>query len=206
MPPLYSILFETSIFQFNSSKCSPIMPDEFREQRSETIPSSRITPDHLDSQLHVGASPLQFTSLMSCSTGFRSEDWDDHIRSLFCAQGPIFLLFFMFWLLYGWKIQTWPIIRFLTESVTYWFFICWYLIDAMCLNKMSRTSSRNIGPQHQKYSNIFNYTHGVLFIRVHQIHLVCLHFLVSSDHRSQSHLKFQLCLTTEYAGVCFWMS
>ncbi len=32
------------------------------------------------------------------------------------------------------------------------------------------------------------------------------HFLVSSDHRSQSHLKFQSCLTTEYAGDCFWMS
>ncbi len=30
--------------------------------------------------------------------------------------------------------------------------------NAMCLNKMSRTSSRNIGPQHQKYSSIFNYT------------------------------------------------
>ncbi len=38
----------------------------------------------------------------------------------FCAQGPIFVLFlrFVFGLLYGWKIQTWPIIRFLTESVT----------------------------------------------------------------------------------------
>ncbi len=29
--PFYSILFETSIRQFNSSKCSPIMPDEVRE-------------------------------------------------------------------------------------------------------------------------------------------------------------------------------
>ncbi len=38
--------------------------------------------------------------------------------------------------------------------------------DAMCLNKMSRTSSRNIGPQHQKYSSIFHCTHGVLFIPV----------------------------------------
>ncbi len=28
-------------------------------------------------------------------------------------------------------------------------------------------------------------------------------FLVSSDHRSQSHLKFQSCLITEYAGDCF---
>ncbi len=28
--------------------------------------------------------------------------------------------------------------------------------DAMCLNKMSRTSSRNIGPQNKKYSSTFN--------------------------------------------------
>ncbi len=83
--------------------------------------------------------------------------------------------------------------------------------DAMYLNKLSRTSSRNIGLQHQKYSNIFLCTHGVLFYPcVHQTHLECLllksNFLISSDHRSQSHLKFQSCLITEYAGVCFWMS
>ncbi len=89
----------------------------------------------------------------------------------FCAQWPIFVLFlrFVFGLLYGWKIQTWPIIRFLTESVTYWFL---YMLvfetihDSMSLNKMSRTSSRHIGPQHQKYSSIFHCTHGVLFIPV----------------------------------------
>ncbi len=41
----------------------------------------------------------------------------------FCAQWTIFVLFlrFVFGLLSGWKIQTWPILRFLTESVTYWF-------------------------------------------------------------------------------------
>ncbi len=38
--------------------------------------------------------------------------------------------------------------------------------DAMYLNRMCRTSSRNIGPQHQKYSSIFHCTHGVLFIPV----------------------------------------
>ncbi len=89
-----------------------------------------------DSQL------LLFSSPHSSSTGFRSEDWN--------GQWPIFELFFrfVFGLLYGWKIQTWPIIRFLTESVTCWFF---YLLvfdiihDAICLNKMSRTSRRNIG-------------------------------------------------------------
>ncbi len=83
-------------------------------------------------------------------------------EACFCAQWPIFVLFlrFVFELLSGWKIQTWPIIRFLTETVTYWFFfICWYLIDAMCLNKMSRTSSRNIGPQHHNYRSVFHCTH-----------------------------------------------
>ncbi len=47
--------------------------------------------------------------------------------------------------------------------------------DAMRLNKMSRTSRRNISPQHQKYSSIFHFTHGVLFYPgVHQTHLECL--------------------------------
>ncbi len=35
--------------------------------------------------------------------------------------------------------------------------------------------------------------------------LLPISLLVSSDRGSQCHLKFQLCLTTEYAGVCFWM-
>ncbi len=128
---------------------------------SETIPSSRITPDL---QIHSF-----FSSVHSCSTGFRSEEWMVIAEAWFCAQWSIFVLFlrFVFGLLYGWKIQTWPIIWFITESVPYWFCICWYLIESMmCLNKMSRTSSRNIGPQHQKYSSRFNCTHGVLFIPV----------------------------------------
>ncbi len=60
MAPFYLILFETSICQFNSSKCSPIMPDEVRKHltRSETIPSSRISLDPSDSQLHDSASLL----------------------------------------------------------------------------------------------------------------------------------------------------
>ncbi len=45
----------------------------------------------------------------------------------------------------------------------------------------------------------------------HQTHLECLllksiFLFIFYDHRSQSHLKFQSCLKTEYAGVCFWMS
>ncbi len=89
----------------------------------------------------------------------------------FCDQWPIFVLFlrFVFGLLYGWKIQTWPIIRFITDSVTYRFFnllVFARVHDAMSLNKLSRTSSRNIGLQHQKPCSIFHCTHGVLFIPV----------------------------------------
>ncbi len=71
--PFYAILSETSICQFNSFNFFSIMPDKVRVHltRSETIPSPRISPDALDSQLHDGASSLQFTSLIS--TGFMSD-------------------------------------------------------------------------------------------------------------------------------------
>ncbi len=112
---------------------------------------------------------LLFSSLTHFLQGSGQRTGMAIAEAWFCAQWPIFVLFlrFVFGLLYGWKIQTWPIISFLTESVTCWFF---YLLvfdrihDAMCLNKMSRTSCRNIGTQHHKYSSIFHCTHGVLFI------------------------------------------
>ncbi len=88
----------------------------------------------------------------------------------------------------------WIIVRLEDPNMTHYkisnrvsHFLIFYLLvfdrihDAMCLNKMSRTSSRNIGPQHQKYSSVFHCTHGVLFIpvftkpilSVHQTHLEC---------------------------------
>ncbi len=80
----------------------------------------------------------------------------------------------------------------------------------MCLNKMSRTSSRNIGPQHQTTA-VYYIVHMGYFLSLcspnpSSVFAATNIFLVSSDHRSQSHLTFQLCLTTEYAGVCFWTS
>ncbi len=100
-------------------------------KRSETIPSSRITPDPLDSQLHVGAPSLQFTH--SFSTGFSSEEWIGHSRSLvLCSLTHFCVVFEVYvWIIVWLEIQTWPIIRFPTESVTYWFFICWYLIESV---------------------------------------------------------------------------
>ncbi len=115
------------------------------DKRSETISSYRISPDPSDSQLHVVL--LLFSSPHSFSTGFRSEDGIAIAEAWFlCSVTHFCVVFeFVFGLLSGWKIQTWPIIRFLAGSVTYWFFICLVfdrIHDAMCLNKMFRTSSR----------------------------------------------------------------
>ncbi len=93
------------------------------DTRSETI----LHPESLQI-FRFTASSLQFTSLIFYRVQIRGLEWP--AEAWFCAQWPILVLFsrFVFWLLYGCKIQTWPIIRFLTESVTYLFFICWYLI------------------------------------------------------------------------------
>ncbi len=121
---------------------------------------------------------LLFSSPHSFSIGFRSEDWNDHSRSLVLCSVTHFCVVFevCVWIIVRLKIQTWPIIRFLTESVTYWFL---YLLvfdrihDAMCLNKMPSTSSRNIGPQLQKYSSIFHCTWCTFYPCVHQTHVCC---------------------------------
>ncbi len=86
-------------------------------------------------------------------------------EACFVLSDPFFLLFFYVLIIV--RLEDLNMAHYkISNRVTYWFCICWYLIESMmsCVNKMSRTSSRNIGPQHQKYSNIFNYTHGVLFI------------------------------------------
>ncbi len=136
------------------------------DKRSEIIPSSRITPDPLDSQIHDGASSLQFT--LSCSSGFRSEDRNGRRRSLVLCSVTHFCVVFevCVWIIARLE-DYWPIIRFLTESVTYWFV---YLLvfdkisDVMHLNKMSRTFSRNIGPQHKKYTAIYLIVHMGYFL------------------------------------------
>ncbi len=133
MAPFYSILFETSICQFNSSKLSPIMPDEVREHLTRDQ-RPFLHPESLQIlQIHSSMTVLLLfsSSLIFYRVQVRGLEWP--AEAWFCAQWPIFVLFLwiVFGLLSGWKIQTWPIIRFLTESVTYWFFICWYLIESV---------------------------------------------------------------------------
>ncbi len=71
--PFYSILFETSICQFNSSIFSPIIPDDVREH-----------PESLQIlQIHSSMTVLLlFSSRHNLSLGFRSEDWNGHRISL----------------------------------------------------------------------------------------------------------------------------
>ncbi len=165
--PFYSILLETSICQFNSSEFSPIMPDELRK-RSETIPASRITPDPLDSQLHDDASSLQFISLIVYRVQVR--DWNDQQKLGFVPSDPFLCCFWGLCLDYCTvgrsNMAHYKISNRVSHLLIFYLLVFDRIHDAMCLNKMSRTSSRKIGPQHQKYSSIFHCTHGVLFILV----------------------------------------
>ncbi len=150
--PFYSILFETSICQINSSKCSPIMPDEVREH---LIRDQRpfLHPESLQIlQIHSSMTVLLLcSSPHSFSTGFRSEDWNGQSRSLvFC---PHFCVVF--------EVCVWIIVRLEDPNMAHYkisnrvshllifnLLVFDRIYDAMYLNKMSRTSSRNIGPQH----------------------------------------------------------
>ncbi len=157
---------------------------------------------------------LLFSSPLQFSVGFR--DRDSHGKRLILCSVTHFCVYFdvCFGLLSWWKIQTRPIIRFLTEAVRFWFFICWYLIESMMPCIWTRCS----GPLAEKQTH--NIKDPAVYLTVDMGYFLSLFvlntsggfaakklfFSVSSDHRSQCHLKFQSCLTTEFAGVCFWMS
>ncbi len=120
---------------------------------------------------------LLFSSLHSFSTWFRSEDWNGHSRSSVLCSVTHFCVVF--------KVCIWIIVRLEDPNMAHYkisyrvsHLLIFYLLvfdrihDAMHLNKMSRTSSRNIGPQHHKYSSIFHCTHGELFIHVFTKHIL----------------------------------
>ncbi len=163
----YSILFETSICQFNNSESSPIMPDEVREHLTRDQ-RPFLHPESLQIlQIHSFFSSVHLTHVLQGSgqrTGMAS-------RSLVLCSVTHFCVVF--------EVCVWIIVRLEDPNMAHYkisnrvsHLLIFYLLvfdrihDAMCLNKMFRTSSRNIGPQHQKYSSIFHCTHGVLFIPV----------------------------------------
>ncbi len=157
------------------------MPDEVREhltkdQRSFLHPESLQTL-YIPSSMSV---LLLFSSPHTFSTGFRSDNWNGHSRSLVLWPVTHFCVVF--------EVCVWIIGRLEDPNMAHYkisnrvsHLLIFYLLvfdrihDAMCLNKMSRTSNRNISPQHQKYSSIFHCTTwGTFYPCVHQTHLECL--------------------------------
>ncbi len=97
-------IFETSICQINSSTCSPIMPNEVREH---LIRDQRpfLHPESLQIlQIHSSMTVLLlFSSPHSFSTGFRTEDWNGHSRSLVLCSVTHFCVVF--------EVCVWIIVR-----------------------------------------------------------------------------------------------
>ncbi len=149
--PLYLILFETSICQ---NSLGVIMPDEVREHLTRDQ-RPFLHPESLQIlQIHLFMTVLLlFSSPHSFSTGFRSEDWNGHSRSSVLCLVTHFSVVF--------KVCFWIFVRLEDPNMAHYkisnrvsHLLIFYLLvfdrihNAMCLNKMSRTSSRNIGPQH----------------------------------------------------------
>ncbi len=138
--PFYSIIFETSICQFNSSKFSPIMLDEVREHLTRDQ-RPFLHPESLQIlQIH---SFFSLSSPHSFSTGFRSEDWNGHSRSLVLCSVTHFCVVF--------EVCVWIIVRLEDPNMAHYkifnrvsHLLIFYLLvfdrinDAMRLNKMSR--------------------------------------------------------------------
>ncbi len=104
-------------------------------------------------QIHSFFSSVHLTHFLQ---GSGQEDWNGQQKLAFVLSDPF--LRFVFELLSGWKIQNmihYKISNRVSHLLNFYLLVFDRIHDAMCLNKMSRTSSRNIGPQHQKYSSIF---------------------------------------------------
>ncbi len=156
---------------------------------------------------------LLFSSPHSSSTGFRSEDRDSHGKIFILCSVTHFCVYFdvLFWIVVlvedpntaHYKISN------RGSQVLIFYLLVFDRIHDACI------WTRCPGPPAEKQAHnikdpavYLTVDMGYFFIPVctKLIWWVCCQkalFSVSSDHRSQCHLKFQSCLTTEFAGVCF---
>ncbi len=139
--PIIAMLFS----QDNSSEFSPIMPDEVREHLTrDQRPFLHPESPHI-LQIHSSMTVLLlFSSPHSFFTGFRSGNWDSHSKILILCSVTHFCVDFdvCFGSLSWWKIQTWSIIRFLTEAVRFRFLyllVFDWIHDAMHLTEKQVT-------------------------------------------------------------------
>ncbi len=136
-------IIATSFTQGNSSEFSPIMPEEFgehliRDQRPFLHPESLQILQIHSSMLVL----LLFSSPHSSSTGFRSEDWNGHSRSLVLCPVTHFCVVF--------EVCIWIIVQLEDPNMAHYkisnrvshLLILYLLVfdrisDAMCLNQCS---------------------------------------------------------------------
>ncbi len=107
---------------------SPIMPEEFGE--------------HLTPQLHVGASSLQFTSLIFCRVQIRGLGWP-------CKKLHFVLILMFVWIIVLIEDRNkarYKISNRGSQVLIFYLLVFDRIHDAMHLNKMSRTSGRKNRP------------------------------------------------------------
>ncbi len=128
------------------------MPDEVREHLTRDQ-RPFLHPESLQIlQIHSSMTVLLlFSSPHSFSTGFRSEDWNDHSRSLVLCPVTHFCVVFEICvctvvLLEDPNMAHYNISNRVNHLLIFYLLVFDRIHDAMYLNKMSRTSSRNIGP------------------------------------------------------------
>ncbi len=145
------------------------------DKRSETIPSSRITPDPLDSQIHDGASSLQLTHVLQGS-GQRTHLLQGSGQRTGMAVAEVLCSVTHFCV--DFQVCVWiiarledpnTVIRFLTESVTYWF------VYLLVFDQIYDVSKQDVQDLQQKYrpttskiqQYISLYTWGTFYPCVH---------------------------------------
>ncbi len=155
MAPFYSILYKTSICRIKNSKIknfSPLMPDEVREHLTRDQRHSFIQ-NH--SRSFRFSAPWRWFSSVHLTYFLQGSGQRTRMaiaEAWFCAQWPILCCFWGFvWIIVQLEDSNMAHNK-ISNKVSH-LFILYLLVlnrihDAMRLNKMSRTSSRNIGPQH----------------------------------------------------------
>ncbi len=139
---------------------------------------------------------LLFSSPHSFSVGFRSEDWDSNGKRFILCSVTHFCVYFdvCFGLLSCWKIKTWPIIRFLTEAVRFWFF------NLLVFDRIH--DARCPGPPAEKQAH--NIKDPAVYLTVDMGDFLSLFVLNSSGGVAAKKLFFQFHLTIEASAI--WSS
>ncbi len=169
-----------SFSQGNGSEFSPIMPEEFGEHLMRDQRPFLHTESLQILQIHSSMLVLLlFSSPHSFSIGFRSEDGNGHSRSLVLWSVTHFCVVF--------EVCVWIIVRLEDPNMAHYkisnrvsHLLIFYMLvfnrihDAVCLNKMVRTSSRKIGHNIKNTAVYFILHMGYFFIPVAPNHLECL--------------------------------